>query len=240
MNKKISIITVTFNSGKTLERTIQSIINQSFNDYEYIIIDGGSTDNTLDIIKNYEKYITFWSSEPDKGIYDAMNKGITQATGEWIHILNSDDYYHNDSVLNDISRLLISEDEFYYFSMIQKGEVSERKYSWNSFHCLLWYSAYIPHPTMFVSKKTYSRVGLYNLNYKIAADHDYILRLIRNGVKPVFFDIVCTVMTMGGISSLDARVTFNDFKNVTIDNGLNKILAEIIYSFKMIKHNFRN
>lgn len=237
MNKvKISIITVTYNSVKTLEKTILSITEQSFNNYEFIIIDGGSTDGTIDIIKKYEDKISYWVSEHDDGIYDAMNKGIKKAKGNWIHLLNSDDYYHNKSVLMDISKHLIDENNFYYFSMIQKYNNFEKMYSWNSNRLKLWYSAYIPHPTMFVSKKSYLEVGLYSLQYKVAADHDMILRLISNNVNPIFSNEICTVMTIGGFSSLDINKTFNDFKNVTINNGLNKYIANLFYYIKIYKY----
>ena len=168
MKPKISIVTVTYNSARTLEKTVQSIISQSYKDYEYIIIDGGSTDGTLDIIKKYEKHISYWVSESDDGIYDAMNKGILQANGKWIHLLNSDDYYYDSNVLQKVSNVLIDNESFYYFTMIQKNGLNENIYKWNSSLWKLWYSAYIPHPTMFVSKSTYESIGLYDTNFKIS------------------------------------------------------------------------
>ncbi len=236
MNPKISIVTITYNSEKTLEKTIKSILSQSFTDYEYIIIDGGSTDGTLNIIKKYEDKITYWISEPDDGIYDAMNKGILKATGEWIHLLNSDDYYYDKNVLEKVSQRLNDKNKFYYFTMIQKDGDKENIYNWNSFLWKLWYSAYIPHPTMFVSKKAYDTVGLYDTNFKIAADHDMILRLIGNDIQHKFNDIICTVMVIGGFSSLDINKTFLDFRDVTINNNFNKYLANLFYIFKVIKY----
>ena len=240
MNHKISIVTVTYNSVKTLERTIQSIISQTFYDYEYIIIDGGSTDGTIDIIKKYEKHISFWVSEPDEGIYDAMNKGINHASGKWIHLLNSDDYYYDNSVLEKVSNCLENEDNFYYFTMLQKHDGRENIYRWNSNLYKLWYSAYLPHPTMFVSKKAYNLIGLYDTQFKIAADHDFTLRLIKNKILPKYQDIMCTVMTLGGFSSINANATFNDFRKVTVYNGMNWIISYLIYLFKIIKYKIKN
>ena len=236
MKPKISIITVTYNSAKTLEKTIQSIINQSFANYEFIIIDGGSNDGTIDIIRKYEKNIAYWVSEPDGGIYDAMNKGILKANGEWIHLLNSDDYYYDNSVLEKVSECLVDENNFYYFTMIQKNGLKENIYKWNSSLWKLWYSAYIPHPTMFVSKKAYESIGLYDTSFKIAADHDMILRLINHNINPIFNDVNCSVMVIGGASSFDLKKTFTDFKKVTIKNGLNSFIAECIYQFKIWKY----
>ena len=101
---KISIITVCFNSQKTIEETLKSVSSQTYNDVEYIVIDGKSQDSTVSIIKKYENIISKWISEPDKGLYDAMNKGINMATGDIIGILNSDDIFLNDNVLNEVAR----------------------------------------------------------------------------------------------------------------------------------------
>lgn len=237
MNPKISIVTVTYNSAKTLERTILSIINQTFSDYEYIIIDGGSTDGTLDIIRQYEDKISHWISEPDNGIYDAMNKGIRLCKGEWIHLLNSDDYYFDKNVLQNVTAHLKDPQKFYYFTMIQKQNSQENTYKWNSGLWKLWYSAYIPHPTMFVSNHIYRTIGLYDTSFKIAADHDMILRLLQHHIEPVYNDLICTVMVLGGTSSLNLKKTFDDFKNVTIKNGLNQYIAELLFRFKVLKSN---
>lgn len=239
----LSIVTVVFNNDKTLERTIQSVFDQTYKNIEYIIIDGGSTDGTLEIIKKYADKLAYWVSETDQGMYDAMNKGIRLAKGKWIHILNSDDYYVNNKVLEKVIPNLKDPNKyFYYFSMwlenIAGREIYKYKYS-RLKHWLLYYSAYLPHPTMFVAKEQYDKIGLFDLNFKIAADHDLILRLCRV-YRPKFVGWPVAVMQLGGLSGQNMQVTFTEFAQVTVKNGLNRHLANLIYRFKILKYNLLN
>lgn len=239
MKPKISIITVTYNSAKTLERTIKSVIEQGIDDLEYIIVDGGSTDGTLDIIKKYEYFISRWISEKDNGVYDAMNKGIRLATGEWVHLVNSDDYYENSDVLKTVAPILQNPEEcFYSFSMYQESKGKRNKYSWDGSVNKLWYSAYLPHPTMFVSKYIYDKFGLYDTAFHIAADHDMILRLIRAGIKPVYYDIVASVMTIGGLSMTQQSRAFSEFRDVIIKHGMSPLVANFFYHVKIIRSKY--
>jgi glycosyltransferase involved in cell wall biosynthesis len=181
---KISIITPTYNSGKTLARTIESVITQNYSDLEYIIIDGLSSDNTKDIVSSYQKINIKIVSEKDNGIYDAMNKGVKIATGEIISILNSDDFFDNDNVLKTISDAFIDSkidavygDIKYFDDDINKttrywkaGEYKESKLN-NG-----WI---IPHPALFVRKSVYDKYGLFNTDLKIAADYEFILRILK-------------------------------------------------------------
>lgn len=228
----ISIVTVCYNSAATIAETLESVKVQTYKNYEYIIIDGDSTDNTLKIISKYKKIITTLVSEPDGGIYEAMNKGVSLARGKWIHILNSDDYYYKKDSLEKAVKLLQDENKFYYFTMIQKYPDHEKIYKWNSKLWKLWYSGYISHPTMLVSKATYEKIGLYNPEFRIAGDHDFILRLIKNNINPVHTDFPFSVMRMGGFSDLSYQRTFHDHMLATIHNGFPKILAYIYYLIK--------
>ena len=238
---KISIITVVFNGGKFLERAILSVLNQTYRNIEYIVIDGGSTDGSLDIIKKYRDKIAYWVSEPDKGIGDAMNKGIKKATGDWILILNSDDYYiSSDAIKKAAEYPDDSGKNFYYFTIVHEFPASGKRkiykrpiYWFNRF--ALYYSAYIPHLTLWVMKKQYEEVGPYDTNFKIAGDHDLILRLMKRH-KPVFIDMPLTVMTMGGVSAVNPEKTFKEFRDATVKNGTPKLLAELIFRFKIWKH----
>ena len=202
-----SIITVCYNSEKTIERTIKSVLNQTEKDFEYIIVDGGSTDKTLDIIKCYEnafdgrlKYI----SERDNGIYDAMNKGIIKAEGKLVGIVNSDDYYESDA-LENIKREFLKLDEasqkhlvLYGFQRITKDgkELAREIYHHDNLD-----NQMITHPTCFVSKDTYNDFGMFDTKYKSAADYDLMMRLYHKS-DTTFVPIykVISNFEKGGIS----------------------------------------
>jgi glycosyltransferase involved in cell wall biosynthesis len=182
---KISIITPTYNSGKTLARTIESVIAQNYSELEYIVIDGLSSDNTKDIVSGYQNKINIkFISEKDNGIYDAMNKGVRLATGEIIGILNSDDFYDNGGVLNNVNKAFEDEkidavygDIKYFDNDINKttrywkaGEYKESKLNSG------WI---IPHPALFLRKSVYDKCGLFNTDFKIAGDYEFILRILK-------------------------------------------------------------
>ena len=174
-----SIITVVYNNQKYLEETIQSVLSQSFKNYEYIIIDGGSKDNTLDIIKKYEQYIDYWISEKDKGIYDAFNKGMSLCKGDYIGIVNSDDVYEKNAL--EIIYKYLEKDKYKKLDFIF-GSV--RKH-WGVLHGYkprkIYYSwgFYSSHSTGFFLKRESAKIiGLYNLRYKYHADYDYFYRMI--------------------------------------------------------------
>lgn len=211
---KISLITPTYNSAKTISRTIDSVVAQNCLDIEYIIVDGGSKDNTLEVIKNYQSEINIkLISEPDNGIYDAMNKGIKLASGEIIGILNSDDFFFNSNVLNLISESFLDNKvdivygDIKYFSdntyktnrYWKTGKYSERKLNngWT-----------IPHPALFVRKEVYEKAGLYRDDFKIAADYEFILRILKkNQFNLKYIPQVFVKMYAGGTSgsSLEQR-----------------------------------
>lgn len=182
---KISLITPTYNSATTLARTIDSVLGQNYSDLEYIIIDGASTDQTKEIIVKYQNKLNIkFISEKDNGIYDAMNKGISLTTGEIVGILNSDDFHDNNNVLNTVAKAFedTKVDAVYgdikYFSTgvdkvtryWQAGEYTEAKFN-NG-----WM---IPHPTLFVRKSVYNKCGLFNTSLKLAADYEFILRILK-------------------------------------------------------------
>ena len=199
---KISIITISFNSEKYIEQAIKSVIDQNWPDLEYIIIDGGSTDKTVDIIRKYEKYLRCWISEPDRGISHAFNKGLVRATGEWIGILNSDDFYQPDCFAQ-VSNFVKSSR-----SGIVCGSVC--KVSMDGMQIYKTYQSSIDpaypdqfimtHPATFVRKDIYERVGLFNEQYKLAMDYDWILRAVRAGVIPVCISNLLSSQRVGGRS----------------------------------------
>jgi len=238
----ISVITVVFNGEKFIEDTIKSVISQNYDNIEYLIIDGDSKDGTLGIIKKYEDRIDYWQSEPDSGIFEAMNKGIKLARGDWIHLLNSDDYYLNKEVIAKAVRALDNSGKnFYYFTLIQDFGNFKRifKHPFNFLTRIkLYYASCIPQPTLFVMRKQYDKVGLYNFReFPIAADDEMIFRL-RKKFKPVFVDIPLCVMRqrLDSWANRDIGKNFGDFKRMIIKQGLPPILAEILFRFKVWKY----
>lgn len=199
---KISVITVCFNSGKTIEDTIKSVLKQSYDNYEYLIIDGGSSDNTLDIIKSYEdkfngklKYI----SEKDKGIYDAMNKGIKMTSGDIIGFINSDDIFHDKDAFKRISKCdLKAYDGLYSGLLLYDKNLKLVKSSFNAKEGNYKFGWYPLHPTLYVKKELFDLYGYFNLNYKIAADYDFMIRILTNGVKLYCLDGILVSMREGG------------------------------------------
>ena len=213
----VSIITVCLNSEKYLEQTIQSVINQTYDNIEYIIIDGGSTDKTLDIIRKYEKYIEYWVSEPDKGIYDAMNKGIAFARGEWVGIINSDDFYARDTVKLVVEAAGTDKEAQIFCGNIKILNSRESK---DLRDCRelkgqtgdLLKKLKIIHPTCFVSRKIYAKFK-FNTNFMFAGDMDFVTRLYSDNVKFGYVDELLAYARPGGLgSSLPARREFYQIK----------------------------
>lgn len=195
---KISVITVCLNSERTIERTIQSVISQNDRDYEYIIIDGKSTDRTLEIIAKYKSNISTIISEPDGGIYDAMNKGIAAASGDVIGIINSDDWYES-GVFEAVRKCFQESDaEVVYGKQNLIGEDGTITTQVPSDIERLRYEMETPHSTVFIRKKTYEKYGMFQLKYKIAADYDLMLRLYTEKVKFIYIDKVLANFRLGG------------------------------------------
>jgi len=200
----VSIITVSYNSEKTIKRTIESVLCQSYNKIEYIIIDGASTDNTLQIIKSYEKKFDGrlkLVSEPDNGIYDAMNKGIGLAKGELIGIINSDDYYESDAVKNMVSSYKGNDPYQILYGFLRMIDNGVETQTYMTSHENIK-KAMIPHPTCFITKKLYTDFGTYDTKYKSCADYEFVLRMSQQ--SQVHFVPVYKVISnfnVGGMSS---------------------------------------
>ena len=203
---KISIITVCFNSSKTIEKTFQSILNQTYTNIEYIVIDGGSSDSTLDIIKKYKKSIARFVSEPDKGLYDAMNKGIKLASGDIVGILNSDDIYTDEKVLENVARFHENNNvEVSFGNIIQLtdyGKIIRRYSAKNWVHDKLKIGFMPPHPSMFFKRELFEEYGYYHLDFVSGADYELIVRFfLKNNISCKFSNITTTAMLIGGIST---------------------------------------
>lgn len=194
----LSIVTVVYNGKLTIEQTIQSVIKQSYDNVEYIIVDGGSTDGTLDIIKKYEDKIDYWQSEPDDGIYYAMNKGCTLAKGDYICLLNADDWFE-PYVCKTIASKIIKEkyDVYYAIARVinQEGEIFDIQ------GCTvnILNRGSIAHQTAFIKKDIYNNYK-YDTKYRSAADYDFFCRLKKDGVSFKFIDTIFVNYRLAGMS----------------------------------------
>lgn len=208
---KISVITTTYNSEATIRDTMRSVLEQSHADVEYIIVDGGSTDGTLDVIKELEplfKGRLIWKSEPDHGIYDAMNKGIRMATGDIVGTLNSDDFFTSKDILQHVSEALSHNDIDAVYGdvhFVRPDSLAKtmRYYSSRLFRpCWLRFGFMPAHPSFYVRREVYQKAGGYALDYKIAADFDMMVRLFhRYKIKARYINKDFVTMRTGGIST---------------------------------------
>ncbi len=209
---KVSIITIAYNSESTIEATIQSVLDQSYSDIEYIIIDGASKDGTMTIVNKYADRISKVVSEKDKGIYDAMNKGVLNASGDIIGILNSDDIYADSEVIsNVVAKFEESKADALYADLVYvdrdntdkvtrtwiSGEYREGKFRKG------WMP---PHPTFFIKKEWYDKFGLYSTELKISADYELMLRMVhKNKAKLTYLNKIITKMRVGGESNISIK-----------------------------------
>ncbi|MDE5871718.1 MAG: glycosyltransferase [Muribaculaceae bacterium] len=208
---KISIITTTYNSGATLRDTIESVLAQSYADWQHVIVDGGSKDNTVDIIKEYTPQYEGrlkWKSERDKGLYDAMNKGIAMADGDIIGILNSDDFYSSNEVLSRVSIELSSLDVDAVYGDIHfvnddDLDKNVRYYSSKFFRRWMMRMGYQPaHPSFYCKKDIYDKYGAFDTDFKVAADFENMLRFIFiNRIKTRYLNLDFVTMRTGGAST---------------------------------------
>lgn len=250
---KISVVTVCYNSEKVIERTVQSVVNQTFDDFEYIIIDGASTDKTLEIIEHYQlktdKIKIF--SEKDKGIYDAMNKGIAHATGDYIVFLNADDVFLHENVLKLAAEKMNDNKALYYGDLVflekSTGKLNNRKQ--NNVNYIYLCGGMLFHPAIFASKKLFDKVGIFDTQYKIVADYDWVIRaLVQFKASCKYLDMPITVFADGeGASSNPKNKEFhkNERKSVqkkyfsplmiTVSNFLYKSMRSLL-SFPVIKN----
>ncbi|GJM15333.1 MAG: glycosyl transferase [Thermodesulfobacteriota bacterium] len=247
---KISIITVAYNNQKYVGECIESVLNQTHHDIEYIVIDGASTDGTLDVINKYKDRIFKIVSEPDKGIYDAINKGIDLATGDIIGILNSDDMYASDMVLERVNSafessgaqscygdlVYVSQDKSRVIRYWKSGEYNEE---------LIMKGWMPPHPTFFVKRVIYDRLGRFNTDLKIAADYDLILRFMaKGGITTFYLPEVLVNMRIGGHSNRSIKniaLKMKEDWSIMKSNGLtNPSMALLYKNFSKVGQFFRN
>ena len=215
-NKKITIITVCFNSAKTIKRTIDSVKAQTYSNIEYIIIDGQSTDGTIDIINEYIDYIDCFVSEPDSGIYDAMNKGVKKATGDWIAFLNADDYYADDAIIriadvcneieNDVDIISAQINYLKDNEIIGKSKYSSFKSIWNEMP--------VAHPATFVRHSVFDKIGLFDTSFKIAADYEFMVSCFIHDLHCRYESFVTTYFSIDGTSGTNHEELYKEDKRI--------------------------
>ena len=205
---KISIITVVWNNTATIKDAINSVLGQTYENIEYIVVDGASTDGTVEIVQSYGDKITKFVSEKDKGIYDGLNRGVALATGDVVAFLHSDDLYESDSVVEMIAREFEADSSLdgVYGDLIYtyKDDTSKVLRYWKSreFDVSLLARGWMPaHPTLFLKREVYERFGEFDLDFKIAADYDFMLRVLKSGIKVKYLPSVLYKMRVGGESN---------------------------------------
>lgn len=236
-NPKISVITVAYNAARVIEKTIQSVINQTYSNIEYIIIDGGSRDGTLDIIKKYEDRISYWISEPDKGIYEAMNKGIIRATGDWINFINSGDSLVNKEVIDQFIGLHDTNADIIYgdtmnsieemdISYIQKPALIESIESKMVFG----------HPSSFVKAKL-MKDALFDTTFRSSADYNFFLHCYRS--NRIFQYIPITVAVFDYDTGISSNFKINRHEKARIHGVEHKFSWKVQYAVEYIIWKFR-
>lgn len=248
----VSIITATYNGKDYFEETIKSVTNQTYKHIEFIVIDGGSTDGTLKIIKKYEKRINCWLSEPDKGMYDAINKGLLLCKGEIISYINSDDLYFENSTVEKVVDYFSNNRNvlWVYSNVLVINSISEivnsykiPKFSYQTYASLKW--SPIPQPTTFWKKEAISQCGIFNNNLKMAGDYEFFLRLLKK-YKPVKLNFI-TAKARHHSNSLSSKNQIQnkiEHETITKLHNLNniplKLFREKIYILKFKFFNIHN
>jgi len=249
---KISIITVAFNSAKTIRDTIESVLAQTYTQIEYIIVDGKSNDGTVEIIKEYEPKFNgrlSWVSEKDNGLYDAMNKGIQMATGEIVGIINSDDFYHRNDAIETIAKAFEDDELQATFADVRYVRPENlnktiRYYSSKNFAPWRFRFGFMPaHPTFFTYKKYYDEFGYYRIDYKIAADYELLIRfLYTQKLNYKYLHIDMLKMRVGGISTVSLSSYLHNKENARAckENGIktNLTLLSFRYILKLFEFFF--
>lgn len=233
---KISIITVCYNSEKHIKTAIESVINQTFNNIEYIVVDGASKDKTVDIVKSYGDKITKFVSEPDKGIYDAMNKGFQMATGDYLAVINSDDFYiSNDAIESVVNELNKKQTDSLFADLIyvEENNTDKQVRYWKSNEFVKgsfkkgWHPA---HPTFFVKNEVYKKYGYFDLSFKLAADFELMLRFLeKHQISSCYLSKPIIKMRLGGATNKNFKNIYNQNIECYRAFKVNQLPVSILY-----------
>lgn len=232
---KVSIITVTFNSGKNLENCIKSVIAQTYKNIEYLIIDGGSTDDTINIVKKYKKKIDFFISEKDCGIWDAMNKGLKNATGDIVCFLNSDDVFYNNAIKMAVKYFKNQQIDF-LFGSVKKYKLMQGYRPWMVKFSFGFYTSHSV--GFFIRTKKHKEIGYYNKKY-LSADLDFFYRMIMKfkarGVCTTRTEVMGKFAKHGFSSKINYIDHLYDLNQIRIDNCQNRIFVYLLFIVKILK-----
>ena len=238
---KVSLITVSYNSATTIKDTIDSVLAQDYHDLEYVIVDGKSKDTTVDIVKSYSDKISRWISEPDKGIYDGMNKGLKMVTGDVVGMLNSDDFYADHTIISQVAKVFEDENIDAVFGDLifvdpKNLKKQVRSYSSKGWHPGKFARGFMPaHPTFFVRRKFYEKYGLFKTDYKIASDYEMLIRLLYvHKLRYKYLPLTMVTMRMGGVSSSGIRSNIllnKEIKRACHENGIRTNLPLIYMKY---------
>lgn len=223
----LSIITINYNDAIGLKKTIESVVDQSFNDFDFIVIDGGSNDGSLDIIKNNNR-IDHWVSDKDRGIYDAQNKGISKASGEYLLFLNSGDVLADSVVLQNVSKHLISGKSLYYGNLIiEKQGIAEKHLAPKIIDIDFMLNSTFWHPCVFIRSDLFKSYGLYNTSFKITGDYEFFIRcLLKPVVSTEYIDEFITLFDGSGISNDPAQ---NELQEHEREKAWKMNISEMVY-----------
>lgn len=229
----VSIITVVFNGEKYIENSIKSVLEQNYENIQYIIIDGASQDNTSNIIKKYQHAIDYYISEKDNGIYNAMNKGLKQAKGKYIAILNADDYYNKNAVKHSIEAIEKNNFDYSYANVRFENSTTTIRAIYPLKQGKIYQEMPYPHVSAFIKAEIYNKVGFFDEVYKIAADHDMALKIHLAGYRGIYLDEEVARLEAGGVS---ASIKSNkESLKIAIKHGKNRFKAYISFLSQISK-----
>lgn len=241
---KVSIITVVYNNKETLAEAIESVLNQSYMDIEYIVIDGNSTDGTINVVNSYLSKISVFLSEKDKGIYDAMNKGINLARGQIIGILNSDDIYDNDDIIKMVVDKFKTNDnldvlygDLVYVKRDNTNNIVRKWISKDYSPSFFSNGNVPPHPSLFVKKHIYEKAGLFNITFKLAADYEFMLRIFEKlKVNSLYLPGVIVKMRLGGSTNKSLTNIWKQNQEVAKAWRLNGLRpSPLLFMYRFVK-----
>lgn len=238
----VTVITPSFNSAATIGRTIQSVRQQTYRNIEYIVIDGGSSDATLEKIIENEEHISYWHSSPDKGISDAFNAGVSVSKGHLIAIVNSDDWLSPDQIEQSVLAIRRTGADFSFGDMVFfSGDVPLYKVKGSQDYASSFRTGNAPtnHPTVVASRAIYEDIGLFDLRWKVAMDYDWLYRSHRAGYRGTYTPKVCSNMSDGGISNTEYWQVYRESWEISRDGGLCLGHAVPIYVFRYSKTTIR-